>query len=100
MEFAVKISEVPSWGKKVVSVAGQEVLIVNIKGQFYACETECPHQGAPLSGALVKEADHLTCARHGWHFNLITGACRENAQFTLKVYPVTVEGGDILVEVG
>jgi nitrite reductase/ring-hydroxylating ferredoxin subunit len=97
VQFAAKLVEVPAWGKKVVTVAGQEVLLVNIKGEIFACEPECPHQGAPLSGAVIKEADHITCARHGWHFNLKTGACRENSQYALKVYPVQVAGDDILV---
>ena len=100
MQFAAKVSEVPSWGKKLVSVAGQEILLINIKGEIFACESECPHQAAPLSGALVKEVDHITCARHGWHFNLKTGACREEPQYTLKVYPVQVSGDDINVELG
>ena len=100
MNFAAKLSELPPWSKKVVTVNGQDVLLVNVKGEVFACETECPHQGAPLSAALLKEAEHLTCARHGWHFNLRTGACREFPDYHLKVYPTKVEGDDILVDLG
>jgi len=98
MIFATKVSEVPAWGKKVVSVNSREILLVNIKGVFYACETECPHQGAPLSGALLKEADYISCQRHGYRFNLKTGACAEFPQYKLKVYPVQVIGDDVMVE--
>jgi nitrite reductase/ring-hydroxylating ferredoxin subunit len=100
MHFAAKVADVPAFGKKLVTVSGQEILLINLKGEFFACETECPHQGAPLSGALLKEAGQITCARHGWHFSLTTGACRENPQYTLKVYPVQVAGDDILVDLG
>ena len=99
MVFAAKISEVPTWGKKVVTVNGREVLLVNAKGQIYACESECPHQGSPLSGALVKD-EYLSCQRHGYRFNLKTGACLDFPEYTLKVYPVQIQGEDILVDLG
>lgn len=100
MVFATKVSEIPDWGKKVVSVNGQEILLVRIKGAVYACETECPHQGAPLAGALIKDSEHLSCQRHGYRFNLKTGACREFPEYTLKIYPVQIAGDDVMVEVG
>jgi nitrite reductase/ring-hydroxylating ferredoxin subunit len=99
MVFAAKLAEVPNWGKKLVSVNGQEILLVNTKGQIYACETECPHQAAPLSGALLKEAGFLVCQRHGYRFNLSTGECKEFPNFTLKVYQVQVVGDDIMVDI-
>ena len=98
MIFAAKVSEVPPWGKKVVTVNGQEILLVNAKGTIYACETECPHQGAPLVKALVKDTEHITCHLHGYRFNLKTGACPEFPDYSLKIYPVTVVGDDIMVE--
>ena len=97
-QFAAKTSELPPWSKKLVTVKGTKILLVNSKGQVYACEPECPHQAAPLSGALLKDAGVLTCQRHGYRFNLQTGACAEFPQYTLKVYPVTVEGDDIMIE--
>ena len=98
MHFAAKVSEVPNWGKKLVSVNGQEVLLVNVKGTIHAVEPECPHQGAPLSGALLKDAEHITCQRHGYRFELKTGACRDFPQYTLKIYPVKIEGDDVMVD--
>lgn len=97
MVFAAKVSEIPDWGKKIVTVNGQEILLVKAKGTVYACETECPHQGAPLSGALIKDAEHLSCQRHGYRFNLKTGACKEFPEYTLKIYPVEVVGDDVMV---
>jgi len=100
MVVAAKISEIPNWGKKLVTVNGREVLLVNVKGAVYAMEPECPHQGAPLSGALIKDADHITCQRHGYRFSLKTGACDTYPEYTLKTYPVRIEGDDVLVELG
>ena len=99
MEFAAKVADVPNFGKKQVTINGTEVLLINIKGEIFACESECPHQGAPLGGGIVKEG-HLSCPRHGYRFDLNTGACRDASQFTLKVYPVQISGDDILVDLG
>ena len=98
MQFVAKINEVPSFGKKVVEVAGQEVLLVNFKGRIYACENECPHQGSPLAGGIVKEGPTISCPRHGYRFNLSTGACADFPEYTLKLYPVQLQGDDILVD--
>ncbi len=97
MKVAAKLSEVPKWGKKLVQVDGVEVLLVNGGGTIYACENECPHQGSPMSGGMVKDAATIVCPRHGYRFDLKTGACRDFPEYLLKVYPVRVEGDDILV---
>ena len=100
MKFAAKVSEVPDWGKKLVQIEGQSILLVKSKGKLYACEKECPHQGAPMEGALLKEAGTISCPRHGYRFDLASGACKEHPEFVLKVYPVEVRDDDIYVDLG
>jgi nitrite reductase/ring-hydroxylating ferredoxin subunit len=100
LQFAAKITEIPNWGKKLVTVNGQEVLLVNVKGAIYAMEPECPHQGAPLSGALLKDGEHITCQRHGYRFDLKTGVCKDFPQYTLKLYPVSIVDDNVLVDLG
>ncbi|BCG45397.1 Potential ribosomal protein [Citrifermentans bremense] len=99
MVFAAKLSEVPEFGKKLVEAGGVQVLLVKTKGTVYACESECPHQGAPLQGAFIKEAGRLSCPRHGYRFDLATGACADHPECILKVYPVEIRGDEIFVEV-
>ena len=99
MVFAAKVSEIPDWGKKVVVVEGAKVLLVKSKGVVYACEHECPHQYAPLEGALLKEAGKITCQRHGYRFDLATGTCEGHPECTLRVYRTEVRGEDLFVEV-
>ena len=98
MIFAAKISDVPNFGKKAVTVDGQEVLLINIKGEIFACENECPHQGSPLHAGIVKDG-MLSCPRHGYRFVLKTGECLDNPGFTLKIFPVQLQGDDILVDI-
>lgn len=99
MTFAAKLAEVPNFGKKVVTVNGLELVLINIKGEIFACENECPHQGSPMQAGIVKDG-HLSCPRHGYRFNLKTGSCLDNPDLTLKLFPAKVEGDDIMVEIG
>ncbi|HEY3308861.1 MAG TPA: Rieske (2Fe-2S) protein [Desulfuromonadaceae bacterium] len=97
MTIVAKLSDVPNFGKKLVTVAGREILLINIKSAIYACENECPHQGSPMAAAIVKEGT-ISCPRHGYRFNLIDGSCRDFPEYTLKIFPVQIVGEDILVE--
>lgn len=99
MISVAKVSEVPNFGKKVVSVSGREILLVNIKGAIHAVENECPHQGSPMGGAVVKDS-YISCPRHGYRFSLIDGSCAEHPEFVLATFPVQLDGDEILVDVG
>ena len=97
MTPVAKTSEIPNFGKKAVSADGREVLLINIKGTIYACENECPHQGTPLTAAMIKD-DSISCPRHGYRFSLLDGSCSDHPDLTLKLYPVQVSGDDILID--
>jgi nitrite reductase/ring-hydroxylating ferredoxin subunit len=96
MVTVAKISEVPNFGKKVFTVSGREVLLINIKGSIFAVENECPHQGSPLTAAIVKDG-YISCPRHGYRFNLANGSCSDHPEYTLRTYPVELSGDDILI---
>jgi len=99
MDTVAKISEVPNFGKKVVSIAGREVLLVNVKGNIYAVENECPHQGSPMNAAIVKDG-YISCPRHGYRFSLMDGSCAEHPECTLATFPVQLNGDEISVDLG
>jgi nitrite reductase/ring-hydroxylating ferredoxin subunit len=99
MDTGTKISEVPDFGKKVVTVSGREILLVNVKGKMYAFENECPHQGSPLGAAVVKDG-YISCPRHGYRFNLNDGHCDGHPEFVLATFPVQLNGDTILVDLG
>lgn len=99
MQTVAKTSEVPNFGKKVVSVSGREILLINIKGTFFAVENECPHQGSPMGAAVVKDG-YIACPRHGYRFNLTDGKCAEHPEFVLTTFPVHLKGDEILIELG
>lgn len=95
---AGKLGDVPNFGKKVVTVAGREVLLVNVKGTIFAVENECPHQGSPMSGAMVKDGS-ISCPRHGYRFSLTDGSCADHPEFTLQTFPVVMDGDTILIDI-
>lgn len=97
MHTVAKISEVPNFGKKIVAVAGREIVLINIKGSIYAVENECPHQGSPMNAAIIKDG-HLSCPRHGYRFSLTDGHCAEHPEFVLVTFPVVLNGEDIQLD--
>ena len=99
MDTVGKISDVPNFGKKVVSISGREILLVNVKGTIYALENECPHQGSPMGGAIVKDG-YISCPRHGYRFNLTDGRCTEHPEYILATFSVQLSGDDISVDLG
>lgn len=97
MQFGAKLAEVPLWGKKLVTINGDEVVLINDKGKIYACENYCPHQGSQMQTGIVKDGV-ISCPRHGWHYDLVSGACIDHDGYTLKTYQVEVIDGEIMIE--
>jgi len=97
METVAKTHEVPNFGKKIVSVAGREILLVNAKGTIFAVENECPHQGSPMAAAIVRDG-YISCPRHGYRFSLVDGRCAEHPEYALATFPVRLSGDDIQVD--
>ena len=51
----------------------------------YVMERWCPHRRADLSVFGEVDAGVLTCAMHGWQFDLETGACLTASDRRLRV---------------
>lgn len=49
------------------------VLAVLPDGRRFVAPDRCPHDGRPLSDGFL-DGERLVCARHGWEFDLSTGA--------------------------
>ncbi|MBI4356027.1 MAG: Rieske (2Fe-2S) protein [Candidatus Omnitrophica bacterium] len=85
---------------KVVVANGVPIVVLNCEGTWYAFLDRCPHAAAPLSLGRLR-GDELTCARHGWSFDVTTGASiPNNPAFGLKQFPVVVDGGELFIVLG
>ncbi len=96
----LKVSDLPLEGFKPVDVQGRPLLIGRLHNQLFAWVDRCPHAGAPLRLGR-RQGEELTCARHGWVFNLLTGESvpENNPDFALTPVPVKIEGDQVLVAV-
>ncbi len=75
------------------------ILVFNIDGEFYAIADECTHEELPLDRGNVYGCE-IDCPYHHARFDLRTGeALTMPAVVPLKTYPVTVDDGDIYVEI-
>jgi nitrite reductase (NADH) small subunit len=79
------------------TIGGKSVVVFKTKGALIATQGKCPHAGGPICDAALG-AGKITCAWHGYEFNLTTGACDEDPSLTLARYEVRVTGDDVLVK--
>jgi toluene monooxygenase system ferredoxin subunit len=80
-----------------LEVDGNSILLVNLDGHVYAYADACPHQKSRLSEGTLNGRT-LRCARHHWEFDVRTGNGINPETACLKVIPVTVQSGDILLD--
>lgn len=99
-------AELPAGARKVVTVKGREILLVNHQGRYSAILNKCPHQGAALSRGMFVTATEsdgpgdyrrgdaqclLRCPWHGWTFDIDTGkSWCEPEMFRMRKFDVAV----------
>ncbi len=94
-----KASEVPEGGLRLAKVGEAFVMLSNVDGAIYATSRTCPHAGAALNYGYL-EGSEVMCALHGAMFDVITGeVVMGPAPHGLRVFPIKVEGDDVLVDV-
>ena len=95
---ACRLDDVPVGGVVAVAVDGIDVAIVRTDDELFAIQDECSHAAIPLSEGDV-EGCEIECWLHGSRFDLRTGKPLSlPAIDPVPVYPVRVEGGDVLVD--
>jgi len=75
MEFVriADTSELAPGQMKQAQADGQDILLANVDGQYYAVANRCTHLGGLLcDGSLA--AGIVVCPRHGARFDVRTGA--------------------------
>jgi 3-phenylpropionate/trans-cinnamate dioxygenase ferredoxin subunit len=82
-----------------VEVDGTEVAVVRSGDQYHAIADQCSHASIPLSEGEVEDGT-IECYLHSSLFDLTTGKpLGLPATEAVAVYPVRVEGDDLLVDV-
>lgn len=83
-----RADEIAEGAAKRISVAGRDIAIFNVNGEFAAIADRCPHEGASLcrgdvvglaqadepgKARLSRKGEFVRCPWHGWEFDLKTG---------------------------
>jgi 3-phenylpropionate/trans-cinnamate dioxygenase ferredoxin subunit len=81
-------------------VGGHRIALVRLSGEWHALGDRCSHADVSLSeGEVLIEECALECWKHGSSFDLVTGEPQSlPATRAVPVYPVTVEGDDVVVD--
>ena len=92
--------EVPIESVKGVLAGEQELCLAHCEDDtFYALDDVCTHENFLLSQGELFEFD-VECPQHGSRFNVKTGKVTGlPAVIPTRTFPVTVEGGDVFVDV-
>ena len=82
-----------------VTAAGQQIALYRDKGEFFATSNVCTHQYALLSDGYFEDGC-IECPLHQGSFDVRTGKA-QCAPVTedIKVYPLRVEGDDLLADI-
>lgn len=87
--------------------------LYNVQGDYYAVTNYCPHRGGPLCRGVVtgtieagsafhevrwvRDGEILRCPWHGWEFDIRTGRSLAYPDKAIRMYPVSVEDGLVVV---
>ncbi len=78
------------------TVEEKQICIANSDGRLAAIDNICPHRQGPLAEGWLENGKVL-CPWHAWAFDLQTGEADHDPQAKVAVYPVRVEGEDVLL---
>ena len=78
-----------------------DVAVVSWRGRFYAFRNQCTHSAFSFDYTCLQPTGLLECPTHGAVFNLETGEVLKGpAAADLPIYGVSVEGEDVLLDLG
>jgi nitrite reductase (NADH) small subunit len=94
------VAEAPAAGMVVeVEVDGVMVCLANVRGELSALDNVCPHRQGPLGQGWI-EGEAVVCPWHSWAFDVRTGAGVYPEKERVAVFPVRVEGENVLIDLG
>lgn len=94
------VRELPPGAVKRVFVAGIDIALCNLAGEFFALDNICTHAYACLSDGYF-EGEYLECPLHGGRFAVRTGAAQGGiVTEDLRRFAVRVLGDEVFVSLG
>ncbi len=92
-----EVGQVDEDASLALEVQGHKLALHHTQGEYFVSDNICTHQYALLSDGYIEDGC-VECPLHQAQFDLRSGkALSAPATVDIKVYPVKVEGSDILV---
>ncbi len=91
------VPELPPEGEaREFQLNGKMICVANTGNGCAALDNTCVHRGGPLGQGIV-DGNKVICPWHGWMFDANTGASAHNTSVRVRVYPLKIEGEDVLI---
>ena len=71
---------------------GRAVFVPHGADGWRVFDSRCPHQSTDIP-QLALEGQALTCPRHGWQFDVRTGACTRHGDRPLREWECRLQEG-------
>ncbi len=107
MEYKIiaQINELANGEKKKIVYNDQEILLVNVEGNYYALNNKCPHMGGSLFDGNL-DGHNIVCPKHGSAFDVRTGHLTLPGKMLyikvkpkdVQIYHVKIDGMNILLK--
>jgi len=82
---------------RVVEAGGRTLALFRVGETCYAIDNTCLHRGGPL-GEGDLEGTTVQCPWHAWRWDVTTGANAHNPALRVACFPVSIDHGDVFVE--
>ena len=98
------VRDFPADGGATVKYGQEQIAVFNFtsRGEWYATQQMCPHRQAfVMSRGIIGDREgepKVACPLHKKTYSLRTGQCTSGGEYSLEVYPVRVEGEDVLLQ--
>ena len=95
-------ADVPD-GEAIVVPAGDglKLAVFQLADGYWAIDNRCPHRGGQIGagGGYVYRGTTVVCPWHGYKVDLRTGCFVDYPQYRSRVFPVAVDGDELVIPV-
>ena len=98
------VSDFPVDGGSAVKYGKSQLAVFNFssRGEWYATQNMCPHKQAfVLARGIVGDqagTPKVACPLHKKTYSLASGECLSGEDYSIRTFPVKVEGSDVYLE--
>jgi MocE subfamily Rieske [2Fe-2S] domain protein len=97
---AAKAADFADGDVRGVEIGDRAIAIYQIEGAFFATDNVCTHAFALLSDGFLDDCT-IECPLHAGRFDIRTGkALGRPVTRDIKTYPVKIEHGAVLIDLG